>query len=70
MARSEAWNPPPGYDPAPNVASADDLRRADELRLQIEACYFDAARGAPIERHREACSDPWSDIRLDDGSDA
>lgn len=66
MARTESWNPPPGYDPAPNVATIDDLRRADELRQRLEDRYFAGATMIVLDAHADEAYGRWSEITLDD----
>jgi hypothetical protein len=69
MARSEAWNPPPGHDPTPNVASVDDLRRADELRHRLEARYFGETAATFLHGHAHRSFGHWSEMTLDDSYD-
>jgi len=69
MARSEAWNPPPGHDPAPNIATADDLRRADELRHRLEARYFGETTATFLDTHVHDSFGHWSEMTLDDSYD-
>jgi hypothetical protein len=69
MARSEAGNPPPGHDPAPNIATADDLRRADELRQRLEARYFGESVATFLDGHAHDSFGHRSEVTLDDSYD-
>lgn len=66
MARMESRNPPPGHDPAPNVATLDDLRRADELRQRLEDRYFAGSPTSSLDTHADDGRDHWSEIALDE----